>query len=266
MKKLNFTLSLTILLSGLMLTGCSLWHKTSEKVVTDKDLCTSKQQIVINGGYYSAWKACERLTAKGDYEAEYVLGMLYADDKILGSFLNSETRVQEGIAHIKNAADHNIPEAARTLGEFYDQQGNTSEALKYLEIAANAKDTDAIISLAATYESMGQCQKAKKLYQEEIALKKDNAEGWLYLFLISTEGCSDLKPNMNEACGYYHKVVTTQAASTLQSLLHFEENNGTSKEKASITSTAEKIHNYYLKNQNSCEQKAIDIEGKLITK
>lgn len=252
----NILINCLVVLTVCILQGCSSKPASTEKVKTDKELCSSKQDIVLNRSYYASWKACERLTAQQDYHAEYVLGLLYTDDKILNAFLDSDTRMSEGIAHITNAASHNVPEAAKALGEYYDSIGNSQEAIQWFKISAWEGDHDAMISLGNAYEAQEQCILAREAYLQEIATRKNKPEGWLYLFLLSSAGCGDLKANQTEACAAYHVIVTGSEASLLQSLLAYEEANQLDKENKSISQTVKSMQDYYINNQKICSDEA----------
>lgn len=262
---------LALNITALLLSGCSLsWFgfgsdsETSNKS-SDRDLCSSKTQIVANHSYYESWQACERLTAKGDYNAEYVLGLIYTDEKLLKGFIEPENRFARGIGHIKNAADHSVPQAQRAIGEYYEKNGSTEQAREYLGKAAAAGDTDAMISLATGYETEGSCSKAVPYYEKEISAKKNAAEGWIYLYLLTYTGCKDMKPDPLLSCGYYHNVLNSTAKNTVLSLIDFEKSSKTAGKKGSITLTTGAVQNYYKGNTEACKTKGLEIKERLFT-
>ena len=234
--------------------------------VSDSQLCVSKAQIAANHSYYESWQACERLAAKGDHKAEYVLGLLYTDDKILGGFLDADTRFEKGIEHIKNAADNNVPAAQRSLGEYYEKQGNSDLARLYISKAAENGDSDALIGLATSYETEGSCQKATDYYEKEISVKKDAADGWLYLYLLAYTGCKDLKPNPNLACAYYHNVLNSSSKNTLLSLISYEKEKGTAAKKDSITRATSAVQDHYKKNMKTCAADGEAMKSRLMAR
>ncbi len=261
---------LTLNVAAMLISGCSLsWFgfgsgSENSGKPTDKELCSSKTQIVANHSYYESWQACERLTLQQDYDAEYILGLIYTDEKVLNGFINSEGRFDKGLEHIKNAADHNVPQAQRTIGEYYEKHNNKEQAYKYLNMAADSGDTDAMLSLATNYETDGFCTKAIPYYEKEISTKKESAEGWIYLYLLTFSGCKDLEPDPLVSCGYYHNVLNTTSKNTVLSLIEFEKTSGIAGKKGSITLTTKDVQNYYKGNSDICKKTGQEIKKKLI--
>ncbi len=260
--------TLWIALSAILLGGCSLsWFggRSSESAApSDESLCASKAQIVANRTYHDSWQACERLAAKGDHKAEYVLGLLYTDKSVLGGFLDPETRFDEGIRHIRNAADHNIPAAQRFLGEYYEKNGQGDLARSYLSRAADLGDPEAMIGVATSYETAGQCSRALPYYEREITANRAAAEGWIYLYLMTYNGCGDLKSSPALACGYYHNALNSSAHNTVLSLISYEKSSGTAAKNGSITRTTAAVQEYYKKNLQSCVVKGQEIRSRLL--
>ena len=246
------------LLTTCSLTSCSIFNFWSndneEKVVDDKTLCSSKKDIITNHTYIPSLNACQRLSDQGDLNATYVLGLLYTDTSILTSFLDPDTRVEQGVALVKKAADGGIVKAQRSLGEYYaDQKGDNENAVIYLQKAVDNGDTDSLIDLGTVYENLGQCQKAADAYRKEIKQNGKNADGYFYLSLLHVTGCKDLNKDIGKACGYFALAQDSQIKNTILKVLEYEAQTGEAAKKNSVTSELRIIHDYETKNAAKCE-------------
>ena len=257
------TLLLT-LITSCSISACSFlnfWGGEPEKPkIDDKTLCSSKKEIITNHTYIPSFEACKRLSELGDLNATYVLGLLYTDTEILTSFLDPATRVDEGIAMVKKAADGGVTAAQKTLGTYYaDEKGNYQEAAVYLQKAADRGDTDALIDLGTVYENLEQCTDAVKTYQKEIAKNGKNADGYFYLSLLYVSGCKDLKKDLNNACGYFALAQESQIKNTILQVLEYESQTGAAKNKNSVTNALKVIHEYEVKNPQKCQAAKIKL-------
>lgn len=249
---------------GLNFFGSSAQEKSKP---TDEQLCKNKKDVYIGRTFVDSLEACRRLSEKGDIKAEYVLGMLYADESVLTSFLDKNTRVAEGISHIRNAADSGLPEAQYALGEYYSENGNDDLALKYLSMAAENGNKEALTSLAMVYEQQGKCKEASEYYMREAAATGNASKSWLYLFLLNQSGCGNLKADPLVACGYLNATLNRTAAKTaLLQTIEWEKNAGKSEAKDSVTTAVEKSAAYTKANKGACEKKAAHLAAGIAAK
>lgn len=243
-----------------MIQSCSITNlfggsneQANNETQSIKSLCTSKQNIVANHSYVSSLKACRELSNQGDMNATYTLGLLYTDQNILTSFLDPNTRVNEGINYITKAADSGVVKAQVALADYYAET-NLDKSIYYNQLAVNQGDTGAMLNLASIYENQKQCKKALDLYQKEIQKNKPNAHGYFYSAILYESGCQDLPQNMPKACSYLRVAQNTSLNTTINQVMMYERENGTYTQHDSITATVNRIKNFDQNNRAVCEQ------------
>ena len=255
---MKFANILGAVLISCSISSCSIFHfwgkDEPEKTIDPKTLCSSKRDIIANHTYIPSLKACQELSDQGDLNATYVLGLLYTDPNILTSFLDPDTRVEQGIAYVKKAADGGHVQAQSTIASYYvDQVGDLDLAEHYYTMAVNNGNTDSLVDLATIYENKGQCAKAVSTYKDEIKAHGTNADGYFYLTLLYAEGCKDLKQDLNLACGYFSIAQESPIKNTMLKVLEYEHQTGSDQKKDSVTNILKRIHDYESKNNTKCQ-------------
>ncbi len=135
----------------------------------EKMLQQAKSDIE-NYKYKSAVKKLEKLIAKDNGEAFYLMGDIYSSFSEYRDF-------EKGLQYYEKAADKGVVAASRIAGHIYeDGKGNPAEAAKYYQLGADNNDTMCINGLgrlAANFDGeTHDYAKAFKYFQDSYQLAK----------------------------------------------------------------------------------------------